>query len=325
MEFRLHNKKIGSVFSLRQDENSATFALGWALSRCGELCKLLVKDLSGISPNLDQTVVRLQHRDSDQGYTDIEIIDEPEVHIIIEAKKLWQLPQTSQLERYSGRFSENSKKRLIVSLSAASQEYSAGRIPDSINGVCVIHRSWRDIQKLVLSSINSTKSIHDKFWLQELEKHLRGYVSMQDPKDNSVYVLSLSSNEIIPGSRYTWIDVIKKDNNYFHPLGINGWPAIPPNYIGFRYKGRLQSVHHIEKHEVVRNLQERNKLWPATDLDHFVYDLGAPMMPAKEMKNGNIHPQGRMWCAIDTLLSGTYATISDARNETKRRLVDSEV
>jgi hypothetical protein len=143
---------------------------------------------------------------------------------------------------------------------------------------------------------------------------------MERLTDNTVYVVSLSTKSMVAGKSHTWVDVVEKDRCYFHPVG-NGWPVQPPNYIGFRYKGRLQSVHHIESFEVVRNLASQNRRWPKTNKnkDNFVYRLGPPMRPHHIIKTGNIYKNGRVRCAIDTLLSGAFATISEARDETKRR------
>ena len=316
MEFRLHGRQISSVFSLKQDENSATFALGWAISKCEGLCSTLVKDIAAITPDPEKTIVQLQRHHDDRGFTDTEII--------IEAKKYWAIPSNEQLEKYAQRFEKTTKSRYIVSLSAASQKYTDGRLPKSIRKVPVLHRSWSDIHGLVQEEIKTERGQENRIWLKELEKHLRGYTSMQDPKDNTAYVLSLASGEIKPGTGYTWIDVVEKDLKYFHPAGGNGWPVIPPNYIAFRYCGKLQSVHHIDSHDVVVNLEKKNPKWPPTKTDHFVYTLGPPMKPSNDVKNGNIWPSGRYWCAIDTLLSGACATISDARDETNRRQAINE-
>jgi hypothetical protein len=59
---------------------------------------------------------------------------------------------------------------------------------------------------------------------------------------------------------------------------------------------------------------------PDCPLDHFAYRLGPPMRPPGDVKTGKIFKNGRVWCAIDTLLSGAFATITDARDETQRRL-----
>lgn len=138
--------------------------------------------------------------------------------------------------------------------------------------------------------------------------------------DNRVYVVSLSTQPINTSHSYTWIDVVEKDSSYFHPVG-NTWPVQPPNYIGFRYHGKLQSVHRISDFQVVRDVATVNPLWCVTDVDHFVYRLGAAIRPATEVKTGTkIFRNMRVWCAIDTLLSGEFGTIGDARDETQRRL-----
>ena len=65
-----------------------------------------------------------------------------------------------------------------------------------------------------------------------------------------------------------------------------------------------------------------NSLWLRTYKDHFVYRLGPAMRPARQMKTGNLFMNQRVKCAIDTLLSGAFDTIRDARDETDRRLAD---
>jgi hypothetical protein len=60
------------------------------------------------------------------------------------------------------------------------------------------------------------------------------------------------------------------------------------------------------------DVADRNPNWVATDEDHFVYRLGPPMCPQKEIKSGKLYMNGRVWCAIDTLQSGAFESISDA-------------
>jgi hypothetical protein len=131
--------------------------------------------------------------------------------------------------------------------------------------------------------------------------------------------VSLSIQPISNGRDYSWIDVVEKDGRYFHPVG-NRWPVLPPNYIGFRYSGALQTVHHIDAYEIVGNLADRNPNWPVTDIDQFVYTLGPAMKPTRAVRTGKIYRNGRVWCAIDTLLSGVCNTIGEARHQTASRL-----
>jgi len=80
------------------------------------------------------------------------------------------------------------------------------------------------------------------------------------------------------GGSHTWIDVIEKDGSYFHPVG-RGWPSQPPNYVAFRYRGRVRSVHRVESYEIFPDVSKKNRLWISTDSDHFVYKLGPAMRP----------------------------------------------
>ncbi len=324
MGLNLFGKEVESVFTLNgDDEDSITYALGWSLSQSPAFLTTLGEDLFGEPIEFDDTHIDLQRSSQDRGFTDVEIFSPSVVHIIIEAKRYWDLPETVQLKKYASRISrENGRKGLIVSLSAASQAYAADKLPRRVGGIRVEHRSWGDLSKIVSDAYGRTTRFGERLWLDQFQKHLRGYISMRDVKDNTVFVVSLSSEAIKEGDdSYTWVDVVEKDRKYFHPVGNgNRWPVIPPNYIGFRLGGRLHSVHHIESYEVVTDLSRKNRRWPETDADHFVYKLGLGMQPAKEIKNGKIWPNGRYWCAIDTLLSGDFKTISDARDETNRRL-----
>jgi hypothetical protein len=146
---------------------------------------------------------------------------------------------------------------------------------------------------------------------------------MDHSSDNRVYVLSLGIQPMIAGKSHTWIDVAEKDHCYFHPVG-NRWPVQPPNYVGFRYHGLLQSIHHVDRSSVARNLASVNKLWPKTESNHFVYKLGPALRPPTEMRSGKVFRNRRVWAAIDTLLSGEFKTLDQAEAETKRRLAVAE-
>ena len=322
MTLRLFGSEPASVFALLgADENSATFALGWVLEKSPTLLKLLVSDLIARSciPG-DNVMIDLQRHHEQGGFTDIEVLSKNVCHLILEAKRGWVVPGQAQLERYARRICDHSSaERRIVSLSAATQDYAARRLPRDVLGLPICHRSWSDMKRLVVDAQRSASSFEERLWLRHLSLHLEDYMSMQNPRDNMVYVVSLSADPIVAGANYSWIDVVEQDGRYFHPVG-NSWPVLPPNYIGFRYRGVLQSVHHIDAHEVVANLAERNPMWPVTDTDHFVYTLGPAMRPAHPIRTGKIYRNGRLWCAIDTLISGACKTISDARDQTARRL-----
>lgn len=141
---------------------------------------------------------------------------------------------------------------------------------------------------------------------------------MQNIDSNLVYVVSLGSSKAV-GSELTWIDIVKNKGLYFHPMGgVGGWPKEPPNYIGFRYNGQLQSIHHIESYDVVTDMHSEISEIPEGEwTPHFLYKLGQGFAPNKVLKTGNIYPNGRVKCMLDTLF--TCDSIADARDETKRR------
>ena len=143
---------------------------------------------------------------------------------------------------------------------------------------------------------------------------------MQNKNSNQVFVVSLS-NSIIENSTLSWIDIVEKKNHYFCPFGINGWPKLPPNYIAFRYYGKLQSIHYIEGYTITKNLYSIIPELPqnTSDYNYIVFDLGTPIIPNKIIKTGKgIYRNGRVWAALDLLL--TCDTITEARDKTKERI-----
>lgn len=315
-----------SVFGVfGSKENTATLALGWCLNNSSALlsailCKLGVKDAS-----LEATQITLQSHGKDKGYTDIELLLPGKFHIIIEAKKGWLLPSALQFEKYAARFDSFGKgDKFFVSVSSASQMFAKYYLP-AVSGVTIKHLSWTDIRSTVRRCRASSKRIEEKLWLRELGQHLGGYVSAQDQISNLVYVVSLGKSRIAENNPYTWIDVVEKDGRYFHPYGGNGWPTQPPTYIGFRYDGMLKSIHHIDAFEVVPDLLALNQNWGISPgLPHFLYTLGPAIRPVQIVRTGKLFKAQRVHCMIDTLLSGAFPTIREARDETKRRLVDLE-
>jgi len=76
----------------------------------------------------------------------------------------------------------------------------------------------------------------------------------------------------------------------------------------------------VESFEIAEDLSVLNPAWSKGNGFNFAYRLGPPMHPPSEVRTGNIFRNGRVYCAIDTLLSGAFKTIGEARDETKRRL-----
>ncbi|MBI5873159.1 MAG: hypothetical protein HZB36_03330 [Candidatus Omnitrophica bacterium] len=140
---------------------------------------------------------------------------------------------------------------------------------------------------------------------------------MENKESNMVWVVSLNSGT--PSwSKIPWRDIVYKKEHYFYPSAPH-WPKIPYNYIAFRYDGRLQSVHHIKKYELVEDVHKhipeirRKKL-----RDHYLLWLDEGFEPRKVLPNGNIWSNGRIKCMLDTLF--TSKTIKEASEITKKRL-----
>lgn len=153
--------------------------------------------------------------------------------------------------------------------------------------------------------------------LRDLEAFLGPLIGMDSLFSNRVYVVSLGGGAP-EGWPISWVDVVARHNRYFYPVG-KGWPS-PPNYLGVRYGGQLQSIHHVDDYEVFTNPsipfpEVPSAVWP----QHYLLTLGPPIRPARRVANGpRIHMSNRCWCMLDTLL--TAETVSDALTETEARI-----
>lgn len=314
-ELIAYGNQINNVFQLiGNSEDDITKSIAWALCNCPSFLQNVISELLGITIEPANVVIRFQESETDKGRTDLELTDNKQFYIIIEAKKGWVLPQSDQLTMYSQRKNINistAKHKAIVSMSECSISYALSNLPfQQKNGIPILHMPWSFIYETAQKSKSSSNNAQ-KHLLDELLKYLEGIMTMQTKDSNWVYVVSLSHGKP-ENCNITWIDIVKNHNKYFHPMGINGWPKEPPNYIAFRYDGKLQSIHHIEDYTVTKNLH--NEISDMPDCiekdDYFVYRLGTPIIPNKIVKTGKIYANGRKWAMLDTLL--TADTISEA-------------
>lgn len=318
-----YGKEIHSIFQLLGDkENDITLSMSWALAKCSEFLKALIISITGTAPPNDDISILNQRYDANAGITDIEITDFQTFHIIIEAKRGWILPSADQLRKYSLRSDfQNAPygNKYIVTMSECTQSYAASHLPfREINKIPVKHLSYREVYQLA-KTVRSVSNNEQKHLLDEFCEYLKGLMTMQKLDSNMVYVVALGTKTPDRCS-LTWIDIVQKYNKYFCPVGGNGWPKEPPNYIAFRYYGQLQAIHHIDGYTVTRNLHDEIPEMPdeVCDTNHYVYKLGPAIKPVKTVKTGKIFRNGRVWAMLDTLL--TCDTISEARDLTQSRL-----
>lgn len=316
-ELLLHNRPVASIFNLLgQKENDITYSIGWALSKCPSFLNNFLNKVTQTKRirDSDRLVVALQEFQKNSGVTDIEIRDAG-LHIIIEAKRGWALPSPDQLRRYLRRFRETkAESPVIVTASECSQEYVRAYLPAEIDGIPVRHISWNEMSALS----RFTGGTHaEKRLIQEFRNYIATIVNMQPQESNWVYVVSLSYTEWEP--KLTFVDIVEKRRLYFHPYGKGGWPVEPPNYMGFRYGGCLQSVCHVERADVIRNFHPYiPECADEDDEPHFIYRLGPAIRPTKEVRTGAIFRSGRKWAMLDLLL--TSKTIAEASVKSYKRV-----
>jgi len=308
----LSGREVQSVFELLgAKENDLTYALGWALSRSPTFLSAVVGDVCGDDQQLDDPGISLQEYGGfGGGFTDVEIRD-VDFHVVLEAKRGWVMPGEQQLVKYETRFGDDARRAFLLTVSDCSRSYAALHNPNSVGRASVVHRSWEDIAKLADCR---PSSLHERRLLQELRRYLRGIVRMQDPRSNMVYVVPLKTEPT------DWCDIapsklVEDMRRYFHPVG-EGYPKEPPNYIAFRYHGKLQSIHHIDDWSIPDSIHGSVPVAKDQDRPHFLYHLGPPIAPAGEVRSGPIRNR-RVYAMLDLLL--TCRTIPEAVAETKRR------
>jgi hypothetical protein len=311
-----HTRELSSIFDLLGDqENDITAALGWTLSRSSRFLHGFIGDLLASALNGAVTEITLQESGPEGGYTDVTLRVE-RGSCIIEAKQGWHLPGPAQLEKYARRVADQEQRALLV-VSECSRVYARPpRLPKSVLGVPVLHHNWQHVDAIAARAAKGARGAERQL-LSEFRTYLRRVTSMRDQQSNRVYVVALADG-LVEGGSISWQDIITEKRQYFHPYGRGGWPVDPPNYLAFRYQGKLQAIHHVKRYEVV---DEPNRYIPEVPLwgagDYVLYWLGPPIRPPHGVRSTRMRA-ARCWAAIDLLL--TCSTVPEARDKTKERL-----
>lgn len=326
-ELLIGPRVVSTVFGLLgTNENDLTYSLGWGLRCSAGLRDELLGSLVGGGEVGDVLAIRLQqHGRDDRGFTDVEI-ETTRGLLIIEAKAGYDLPAESQLSRYQPRFADHTHRleggwtRLVV-LSGWDADQGAARISKPDRGFPVSYLPWRDLVGLVRQVAASSRRPAERSLLRELATYLAGGTAVRDTSSNRVYVVSLSAKtwQWLPGS---FIDFSEGHRMYFHPAG-GGWPKEPPNYLGFRYRAALQSIHHIDDYKLITRPHDHlpftlGSEWADWEFDrpHFLYWLGPAIRPSQPVAS-KMTRATRAWADIDLLL--TCPSIREAVEASKNR------
>ncbi len=322
----LHGRPVETFFDLLgRSENDMTAALGLGLTRSAPLLRALVDRLA-LGASLDEPVlVELQeHGELDRGFTDIEVLSR-DLHVIVEAKRGWDPPSEAQLRRYEARFASASRprQRLVILTQNGANAVVRHRLgswapPDPI-GVDVL--GWSDVVALARAAAHEGAHA-DRRLTGELASYLREVADMRDTESNRVFVVSLSATTWEGWDpKLTPIGIVERHNKYFFPASGKHWPKTPPNYVGFRYWGRLQSIHHVDEYTIIDNPSPHIPGVP--DLEwgqpHFLLTLGPPIRPGHEVRTGRgVVRSARVWVDIDLLLTSTTITEAAERSRARR-------
>lgn len=325
IELYLHNRALVSIFELLGGkENDITASIGWALSQSPVFLRGLARRIFPKVGNPTIDCIKLQDYDDPTGITDVEIIG-AEIHYIIEAKRGWNLPSKHQLKKYAARLRKaRSRHRALVVMAECSDEWARLRgLPEIIDGFKLVYLSWGDVFNICSRVPTCTHA--EKRLLAELRTYLRRIVSMQNQESNWVYVIALGSEDKIQDwAGKSWRDYVMTNRLFFQGVDESApWPKEdPPNYLGFRYDGKLQSIHHVDNYEIVGHLRGhvprvcKHKVW--MDEPHYLCKIGPAIVPCRDVRTGSLYRNTRTWAALDLLL--TSKTISAAWNKTKGRL-----
>jgi hypothetical protein len=318
-----HGRQAESLFDiLGHDEVDATSAVGFVCSRSPRLAEVIVQ-LAGIDASSGADIVRLEERTDLLHRSDIEL-DVGSDRVVVEAKVGFDIPTVEQLRRYLPRVAGHQGH--FVTLTNA-RKLAAVEIGDVIDGVPVSHLSWRGLYEQT-RTVSADARGTERFLLNELVVYLRGIMAARDIQSNRVYVVSLGQAKVAE-TDMDFIDVVLKYGRYFHPAhGVRGFPRFPPNYLGFRFDGKLQSIRYVQDAAVYNMRVDepeglpdlRHETWwtgDAARADHVLYTLGPPIVPSREVRTGNLYRAARVWAALDLLL--TCDTIAEAAEKTRLR------
>ncbi len=315
-------RDVLTVFDLLgTNENDVTFAIGWCLSESPALLRRVVSSCGAQVADPTKVHLRLQRYDRDDeriGITDIEIAS-TDLHLIIEAKRGWSLPTAQQMNKYVPILhrSKAADKRLVV-LTRWGTETKAvveGELGSAIDGFPIVALGIYDVIRAARAAQSEETSRRSRLFLAELVTYLEGAGYLTSHRDTRVHVVALNSNISEMGIRYEQVPY--ELGAYWYPEKAP-WPKMPPNFLGFRFQGQLQSVHHVDE---VRHFGAFDEVFPQTTEawgPGVLATLGPPIRPEQPVRTGR-GIQRSMHAEVDIDLLLTCSTITEAFKKTKER------
>lgn len=275
-------RTVASVFGVRgYKEVHMTDALAFVMSRVPALIASL-KNTNGTEQPEPSYHLYTQRTDHHKTRTDIELENDTN-HIIIEAKRGIRVPSKKQLVHYTKRFTDEHKAHELWIISDSPTNFAKSKLDDYQLKKSWRFFSWRDVQSAA-RRIVADSAIPAQLWLNELITYLDEHLRRIDRPD-MVYIIPLGSNPV-PGRSMSSIELLDTRHMYVHPVG-RGRPQASASLLGFRYRGKLQSIHKV------LNMYEKKQL-PGTftitgvpqNGRHRMYELG-PSLPLSPTKTGD--------------------------------------
>lgn len=141
--------------------------------------------------NDERVVISFQKKEKD-GITDIEIEESGIFAIVVEAKRGFNLPGNTQLQKYANDLNLKAKgTKLILTLSDSHYKVAKSAVPEVLDGIPIKHIRYNDVFAIANRSLPSSNK-KEQTLLQELTKYLKGVINMRDLHSNTVYVVPLS-------------------------------------------------------------------------------------------------------------------------------------
>ena len=317
----MHDREVPTFFDLMgHRENDMTAALGWGLSQSPALLRSVVAAVTDVRIDPAEAVIRLQDYHETGGFTDVEILVPDVLHLILEAKRGWNLPGSAQLEHYARRFRADATdmvQSIVVLTQWGATSVVERQLPAWPSAYPRKVLGWGDLVGLTEAAAKQGP-LAERRTLRDLAAYLRGVADMRDTNSNSVFVVALG-NRMGAEWPITNIEIVERYDRYWFPASGKNWPKVPPNYMGFRYYGRLQAIRHVDSYVIETDISRQLPDAPSQEWEpHFVLTLGPPIRPDHDVPTGKrILRSARVWVDIDLLL--TASSITEALELTKQR------